>query len=69
MAVPAVPLPPALTVRVYSVITVQSYPTTRSQLVAIVLPGQSSEVVMKVDIGVGVQVVLDIDICDLRFQC
>ena len=46
-----------------SVITAQSYPTTRCQLVTIVVPGQSSEVVTKVDIVVGVQVVLDIDIC------
>ena len=52
-----------------SVITAQSYPTTRSQLVAIVVPGQSSEDVMQVDIVVGVGVVLDIDICDLHFQC
>ena len=53
----------------YSVITVQSYPTTRSQLVAIVVPGQSSEEVTEVDIVVGVWVVLDIDIHDRHFQC
>ena len=44
-----------------SVITAQSYPTTRSQLVAIVVPGQSSEVIMNADIVVIVQVVLDVN--------
>ena len=40
-----------------SVITVQSYPTTRSQLVTIVVPGQSSEEVAEVDI------------CDPHLKC
>ena len=57
-----------------SVITAQSYPTTRSQFVAIVVPGQSSEEVMETEIlhmvGAKVrQVVLDIDIGGPHFQC
>ena len=52
-----------------SVITAQNYPTTRSQLVAIAVPGQGSEEVTETDIVVSVQVVLDIDICDPYFQC
>ena len=52
------------------VITAQSYPTTRSQLVAIVVPGQGSEEVMDADIVTSVcRVVLDVHICDPHLQC